>query len=201
LVLLLAFVAVGLSVRLVIAQQAVSTQVSLQASQPPPAASVRYGQTKLLPSEQRFVASQSGMLPSQMRDLRVQSGALPSQGRIAPPPGNASVRYSGYTEQYNRVANNTAASSVRYGGNLNASRTYGNAPQVHTVTPVPEPEFVQETPAQFRRGQVASTQITNYQPWTPRPDQSRPVSSTPASQPSVRYNPASLGQFTPSATR
>lgn len=200
-VLLIAATAVLVGYQIGVAQQAVSTQVSLQSAQPPPAASVRYGQTKLLPSEQRYVASQSGLLPSQMRDLRFQSGALPSQGQIAPPPGDASVRYSGYAEQYNRVANNTARTSVRYGSNLNASRSYGNTPQVHTVTPTPEPEFVQETPAQFRQGQVASSPITNYQPWTPRPDQSRPISPEPTTQPSVRYGPASLGQFTPDAAR
>lgn len=193
---LLAAAAVFTGVRIALAQQAVSLQANMQAAQPPPAPSLRYGQTVPLPSEQRFVRSQAGLLPSQQRDLSFRSGPLPSQGTIAPPPGAASVRYAGYTQQYNRVANNIAPSSVRYGGNLNASRSYGTSPQVHTVAPA----AASPAPTPAGSTQVASGRITNYRPWTPSPDRSRPVYPNPnprSDTPSVRYSPASLGQFTP----
>ncbi|MEM8781871.1 MAG: hypothetical protein AAGE65_03355 [Planctomycetota bacterium] len=210
---LLAVSALLTGVRLSVAQQAVNTQVNLQAAQPPPAPSIRFGQTKLLPSEQRFVVRQSGLLPSEIRDLTFQSGSLPSQGII---PGDASLRYPEFTEQFDRIANNTANASIRFGNNLGTTRSFNNnfigrGPQsvstlnrAGVVTPN-GPTVVTDAPLPAGStqisGRVADTRITDYRPWTPVPDQSRPIDEARLPQPTLRYTPASLGQFTPSRAR
>ncbi len=98
-------------------------QVSQRAAAPPAAtSSVRYGggqqfrhNTRLLPSEQRYVRSASGLLPSEMRHVRMSSGALPSQGRLTPAAsGGAALRYPTYSRHARATRNNMNMPSIRY---------------------------------------------------------------------------------------
>lgn len=107
----------------------IGRSMNYSVTQPP---SLRYGgsmgtvgQTRLLPSESRYVWSASGMLPSQMRDVRMSQGTLPSQGLVTMPSGAASLRYSSY---------NAAYSSVAYGARMPATMRYQN-PALASASP------------------------------------------------------------------
>jgi len=89
------FAAIGLLVLLVIAECVTFGQIRVSTGGSPAGAvrygaggSIRYGHpyaagagTRLLPSEERYVASARGLLPSQERYRRASSGMLPSAGR------------------------------------------------------------------------------------------------------------------------
>ena len=98
-------------------------RVSGRAAAPPASSSsLRYGgrqgsrmNTRLMPSEQRYVRSASGLLPSEMRHVRMSSGALPSQGRLTPAAsGGAALRYPTYNRHAGATRNNMNMPSIRY---------------------------------------------------------------------------------------
>ncbi len=143
----------------VVAQMPVDTRVS----GPPPAPTVRYGQTALLPSESRNVMASSGLLPSERRDVYRGSGAtLPSQGI---PTGT--VRYGSYNQAVSRTVNNTASSSVRYGYTAPAPPSPRPVPTVRVASsPAPNNYYNNRIstyrPAQRIGGPVSRTGTIRY---------------------------------------